>query len=279
MSDIALQAGGLLLHLNTKGGAITGFWLQQEGKTKPFALLRPRVGGTPSCFPLVPFGNRVRDNHFAFDGFDYTLKPNTSSDCHYLHGDGWQADWSVIEKSGNKLAMQFEHRSGAMGYNYQAQQIFSPFGLGWHPYFLASERTTLWAPAQKFWTEADDFLPGNVVIPPMEMDFSQPVTLPCHWMNNALQDWLGKAIIHWPEQGLALHLEADSLFRHAFIFAPRKGAPPHAGEKIEIDDGYFCFEPMSHLANAHQLEGFGGLVVLAPEESLAGSIRFRPQVL
>jgi len=152
MSDIALQAGDLLLRLNTRGGAITGFWLQQEGKGKPFALLRPRVGGTPACFPLVPFGNRVRDNRFTFDGRDYTLKPNTSSDRHYLHGDGWQADWSVIEKSGNKLAMQFEHRSGTMGYNYQARQIFSlsdekleitleiknmgahtlPFGLGWH---------------------------------------------------------------------------------------------------------------------------------------------------
>jgi len=299
MSDIALQAGSLLLHLNTKGGAITGFWLQQEGKTKPFALLRPRVDGTPSCFPLVPFGNRVRDNHFTFDGRDYTLKPNTSSDRHYLHGDGWQSDWSVIEESGNKLAMQFEHRSGAMGYNYQAQQIFSlsdekleitlaiknlgaralPFGLGWHPYFLASKCTTLWAPAQKIWTEVDDFLPGDAVTPPVDMDFSRPKTLPRHWINNGLQDWLGKAMIHWPEQGVTLHLEADSLFRHAFIFAPREGAPPHSGEKVECDDGYFCFEPMSHLANGHQLEGLGGLVVLAPEESLAGSIRFRPQVL
>jgi len=297
MSDLVLQAGSLSLHLDTKGGAITGFWQQQANQAKPFALLRPRTDGTPSCFPLVPFGNRVRDNRFTFDGRDYVLQPNTAWDRHYLHGEGWQADWSVLDRNSTRLSMQFEHRGGAMGYNYQAQQIFAlsdeqleislvvknlgtqalPFGLGWHPYFLATKRTTLWAPAQKFWTEIEDFLPGELISPPLEVDFSQPKTLPDRWVNNGLQDWIGKAIIRWPEQGIALHLDADPLFRHAFIFVPGEGAPPHGGGDIEFGEGYFCFEPMSHLANGHQLNGLGGLVVLAPGASLAGSIRLRPQ--
>jgi len=299
MADIILRSGNLSLHLDKKGGAITGFWQQRAGEKEPIALLRPMTDGTPSCFPLVPFGNRVKDNHFTFDGRTYTLQPNTEWDRHYLHGEGWQADWSVVEEKSNYLAMEFEHLGGEAGYNYQARQIFTlsddmlemrlmvkntgkhalPFGLGWHPYFLSSRQMTLWAPAQKFWSEVEDFLPGELVDFPPDVNFNAPQTLPERWVNNGLQDWIGKAIIHWPENNLALHLEADPLFRHGFIFVPGEGAPPHGGQDIEFGEGYFCFEPMSHLANGHNLENLGNLTVLSPGEEVAANMRLRPQTI
>jgi len=299
MADIILHSDNLLLHLDKKGGAITGFWQQRQGESEPVALLRPLTDGTPSCFPLVPFGNRVKDNHFTFNGQNHTLEPNTDWDRHYLHGEGWQAGWSVVEERSNHLVMEFEHRGGEVAYNYQARQTFTlsddmlevrlavknigqkalPFGLGWHPYFVASWQTTLWAPAQKFWTEAENFLPDRLADFPPDVNFSQPKTLPERWVNNGLQDWIGKAIIHWPEQNLALHLEADPLFRHAFVFVPGEGAPPHGGKDIEFGEGYFCFEPMSHLANGHNLDNLGNLTVLSPQEEVAASMRLRPQTI
>jgi len=125
MADIILRSGNLLLQLDKKGGAITGFWQQRQGESEPVALLRPLTDGTPSCFPLVPFGNRVKDNHFIFNGQNHTLEPNTDWDRHYLHGEGWQADWSVVEERSNHLVMEFEHRGGEAAYNYQARQTFT----------------------------------------------------------------------------------------------------------------------------------------------------------
>jgi len=299
MSDITLQSGSLTLHLATQGGAITGFWQQRDGGAEPIALLRPLTDGTPSCFPLVPFGNRVRDNRFRFDGRDYQLSPNTDWDRHYLHGEGWQANWSIIEQNSNRATLQFEHHGGESGYNYQARQFFAlsdkgleitliarnvgtsalPFGLGWHPYFLTPPQTTLWAPVQKFWTEIEEYLPGEAVALPDDVNFNQPAPLPDHWVNNGLQGWLGKAIIRWPQWRTQLHLDADPLFRHAFIFVPGEGAPEVAGAPTDFGSGYFCFEPMSHLANGHNLPDLGNLTVLSPGEEVSGSIRLRPQII
>jgi len=299
VTDIALYSGGLSLSLATQGGAITGFWWQRDGDRFAIPLLRPLANGTPSCFPFVPFGNRVRDNHFNFGGRDYWLIPNTDQDRHYLHGDGWQTDWSIIEHSNNRAAMQFEHHAGENGYNYRAQQIFSlsgsgleitlivknsgevslPFGLGWHPYFLTTPQMTLWAPVQKFWTEMENYLPGKAVILPDDVNFNQPAPLPQRWVNNGLQGWLGRAVIRWPEWQTELHLDADPLFRHAFLFIPGEGSPEVNETPMDFGGGYFCFEPMSHLANGHHLSGLGDLTILSAGEKISGSIRLHPQII
>jgi len=299
MSDIMLKSGNLSLYLAKKGGAITGFWQMSGTKQDSIPLLRPMTDGSPSCFPLVPFGNRVRDNQFDFAGRRYQLQPNTEWDRHYLHGEGWQADWSIMDQGRDHLTMQFEHRGGENDYNYQAWQMFSlndlgltitlkiqnsghgalPFGLGWHPYFLTPPQTTLWAPVQKFWTEIEDYLPGEPISLPDDVNFNQPASLPERWVNNGLQGWLGKAIISWPEWHTALHLDADPLFRHAFIFVPGKGAPVVSGAPTDFGSGYFCFEPMSHLANGHNLPNLGDLTVLAPGQEISGSITMRPQTI
>lgn len=86
MTIYTLSHGSLKLDVSDQGGVIEGFWRD----TTP--LLRPgkKSGVTTdaSCFPLVPFANRVSGNRFVWQGREYQLQPNVEWDAHYLHGDG-----------------------------------------------------------------------------------------------------------------------------------------------------------------------------------------------
>lgn len=299
MPVLDLKAGSLSLRVSTRGGLILGLWKEHEGARVP--LLRPAPDDTPddanalssSCYPLVPFGNRVKDNRFWFAGREYRFSPNTAWDPHYLHGEGWQSEWSVDAHEHDRITMHFAHHGGHTPYIYRTVQDFSlsgeelrltlsventgdvalPFGLGWHPYFPMTPRTTLLAPARKFWTETDGWLPGEATRIPGDLDFAKPSPLPHRWVNNGYEDWSGEATICWPERQMQLHLSADPLLRHAFIFVSDQGFDP------QFRRDYFCFEPMSHLANGHNLPGLGGFEILKPGQHLSGSIRLRPQGL
>lgn len=293
MSIIDLQDGLFSVRASTSGGILLDYSWTVDGDR--IGLLRPAPdnASAPSsaCYPLVPFGNRVRNNRFTFEGRDYRLRPNTVSDRHYLHGDGWQGEWSILSRSGNELQIGFRHRGENTPYSYDARQTIAlssegltlqmsventgadalPFGLGWHPYFPMTPQTTLFAPAQRFWTEAEGFLPGERAAVPADLDFSRPSPLPRRWANNGLEGWSGEARIVWPEKRASLRLTADAPIRHAFIFVPDTNFNP------AFRHDYFCFEPMSHLANGHNLPDLGDLKILQPGESLAGSIHLQPR--
>ncbi|AHF88667.1 aldose 1-epimerase (plasmid) [Rhizobium leguminosarum bv. trifolii WSM1689] len=270
-----------------------GFW-RDVGSART-ALLRPCLSDDvdalgSSCYPLVPFGNRVKDNKFSFEGSDYHFRPNTDWDKHYLHGEGWQADWSIGRRTPTSVELVFAHEGQGTPYEYQARQRFAldeqgltmtlavenrgqrslPFGLGWHPYFPMTPKTTLLAPARKFWTEVEGWLPGRQTEIPKELDFSSPAPLPQHWVNNGFEDWSGEALINWPERNTSLHLTADAIFKHAFVFVS------DTTFDTSFKRDYFCFEPMSHLANGHNMPDLGGLKVLKSGEAISGSIHMRP---
>ena len=67
-----------------------------------------------------------------------------------------------------------------------------------------------------------------------------------------------------------MSLSADPLFRHAFVFVSDTGFDP------AFQRDYFCFEPMSHLADGQNMPGLGDLKVLRPGETLSGSVRLTP---
>lgn len=294
MTVVDLTNGGLAARVSTKGGIVLGFWWEQDGDRIPLLREAPNEVATAlasGCYPLVPFGNRVRDNRFTFNGRDYRFEPNTDWDKHYLHGEGWQGDWIVEKSDAGLLDLSFVHvGSTATPYSYAATQRFVlqdggfeltlsvtnkgleplPFGLGWHPYFPMTPETTLLAPARKYWTEVEGWLPGEVTEIPEDVDFSAPRGLPHRWVNNGFEGWSGAAQIVWPERGTQLSLRADPIFRHAFVFVSDTSFDP------AFKRDYFCFEPMSHLANGHNLPDLGDLKVLQPGETLAGSIRLVP---
>lgn len=289
MTVISLAAGPISARISLFGGAI----LRLDMGRQP--LLRPAEDGAApldsACYPLVPFGNRVRGNRFDFDGHAYRLRPNTGWDPHYLHGEGWRSPWEVVKHSAQSLTLQHDHDGSACPYVYRCQQEIAldpqgarlslsvtntgerpmPFGLGWHPYFPLTPATTLQTETGRMWTEEPGWLPGHPIDLPATLDFRRARALPDHWVNNGFEDWSGRARIHWPERDLALTLTASPIFRTMFLFLSDQSFDP--GYRRD----FFALEPMSHLANGHNLADLGGLAVLRPGETLSGHLRLTPE--
>ena len=293
MSLHTIRQGALRAVVSTRGGALLRLLIDRDGQETP--LLRDGAESEQTgpleagCFPLVPFGNRIRGNRFEFEGRHHELAPNVEWDRHYLHGDGWLGEWRLLEQTPQSVLLGFEHARTNGPYAYTASQRFTldatgleivlgvtnqgetalPFGLGWHPYFPLDPATTLTAPAAGWWTEGEHWLPDGYGPLPAELDFSTARTLPRHWLNNGFDGWNGRAEIDWPARGLGLSLE--STCGCYFVFVSDRTFDPTYRED------FFCFEPMSHPADAHNLPERPGLVRLAPGESMSASMRLRPR--
>lgn len=278
---ITLGAGDLSLRLGCHGGVILDFRLGER------PLLRPAVdGATPgqsACFPLLPLGNRIRDNRFAFAGQSHAVTPNALPEPLHLHGTGWQADWSIAAQGPDTARLVQTYHGPDLPHRYHAEQSFTltpstlritlsitntgpeplPFGLGWHPFFPPDAIVT--APAKGFWTEGPGHLPTGRSALPDDLDFASPRPLPARWINNAFDGWTGQARLDWPDRGLSLRLNADPLFDCYQLYRPAQGL-------------FFAFEPMSHLPDALSMPDLAGLRPLAPGESLAGGISLSPQI-
>ena len=186
VSVFTLENEWLGLQASTDGAAIWRFFAK-AGRDEVPLMLAPegavvRHAEQSACFPLVPFGNRVRDNRFMFEGAAHALAPNTTWDKHYLHGDGWTSEWRLAERTGARARLVMRHVGAGTPYTYDAAQTFTldrstlaislevvnrgatalPFGLGWHPYFPLTAGTTLRAPASSFWLEGADWLPTQL---------------------------------------------------------------------------------------------------------------------
>lgn len=288
MADIEIAGDHLRCVLSTQGGSIWRLEVDRGDGRQP--LLRPPPEGPDrdplkaGCFPLVPFGNRVEGNRFLFDGRESILAPNTSWDPHYLHGDGWLGDWTVEDRGDTEASLSFEFQGEP--YRYRATQRFEcegtsfkavlgltnlgerpmPFGLGWHPYFPLTPATRLEAPATAYWTEKAGWLPDVRMSVPEALDFNRPKTLPRRWVNNGFEGWDGAASIIWPERHLRLGIETTPALSRYLLFVSDTTFDP------DYREDFFCFEPMSHSANGHNLPDFGGLTVLAPGQGMAISM-------
>ena len=289
--DIAIANEKLGLVVTTAGGSVWRFFARRGGIEVPiFRDLASDAARGPlsaGCFPLVPFGNRVRDNRFTFEGEDYRLKPNTDRDPHYLHGDGWTSAWTVLEAGTTAIRLGLDHEANGTPYVFACDQSFVldgptltmrlsvenrgavalPFGLGWHPYFSLTPGTVLTARTAACWDEDDQWLPTVRRPVAGDLDFSDGAPLPRRWVNTPFEGWDGQAAIRWPEHDLAVVIEADPLFDRSLVFVSDPGFDP------DYAYDFFCFEPMSHGIDGHNAPDGAGLRRLAPGEALVGSVR------
>ncbi|MDL2407189.1 aldose 1-epimerase [Rhizobium calliandrae] len=293
---VELKSSSLTARLSTRGGIVLGLWWERDGMRAPLLREAPSDDADAhscGCYPLVPFGNRVKGNRFTFRGKDYAFEPNTPWDPHYVHGEGWQSEWAVLSQYGNEAEFSFSHEGRGTPYAYEARQRFIiyddrfdinlqvrnlgpealPFGLGWHPYFPMTPTTTLNAPAKRYWTEVEGWLAGEAADIPSDLDFATARVLPHRWINNGFEGWNGFAEIAWPEHRMRLRLTADERLRHYFIFVSDNGFDP------DFRRDYFCFEPMSHLANGHNLPDLGNLTILEPGERMTVSLQLHPEAI
>lgn len=289
MNVITLRADGFGLQLAPEaGGMVTRYWLERGSAV--WEWLRPasdaavnrRDGYGAAAFPLVPFSNRIRGGRFRFDARDVALPLNRPPERHAIHGQGWQAVWTPREVSATTALLEFHHAPDAWPWAYRATQRFAlsptgltvelalhnesdtpmPAGLGWHPYFLRTPRTTLTAPVERMWLTDAEMLPTELAPSPVTARLSGGVTIDSIPLDNGFTGWSGRAVIDWPELGARLVMTADPPLDFLTVFIP-----PILP--------FFCVEPVSHATDAVNLTGPAAEVgrrQLAPGATLRASI-------
>lgn len=287
MTQSQLRAGGLELAVDAaRGGSIMAF--RDDG----FDLMRPWDGVSEdprafASFPLVPFSGRVGRARFRFAERVRHLAPNFPPEPHAIHGDGWTSAWTVAGSQPSMLELELLHDSPDATYRYRAVQVFRlqadrlelelavtnrageamPFGIGHHPYFAGRNEALLSAEVGGVWLPDDANLPHRLEPVPVSWGFRlrRPVTELV--LDHNFRDWPGLARIDWPAAGRALAIEAEAPLRHLVVFVPP-------------GQDFFCVEPVSHVGDGFNLMDAGvagtGVQVLAPGETLRGTVRFRP---
>src|SRR5271163_313021 len=132
-----------------------------------------------SCFPLVPFANRIACGEFRWQDRTIELRPNFGDEPHPLDGWGWQSAWRVAEKNNAHAVLILDHEAGEWPWAYRAELNFSlgaaglhtallltnrgpgpmPASLGFHPYFPKHGRTRFTAAVDGMWLTDETRVP------------------------------------------------------------------------------------------------------------------------
>lgn len=279
--DVAPQAGG----------ALAGFWWERDGRRidwlRPASATDVARGAVDAmaCFPLVPWGNRIRDGRFQFCGRE-VAQPGGGT--HALHGHGWRRPWQVIDRTAERVELDYVHEPDEWPWRYRACQTVAlargavsltlevvnlsdevmPAGLGFHPYFPSTANAAVQAAARSVWLTDADKLPRECVPVPASWDFTAGRRLAELELDNVFAGWNGKALISWPERAHRLVIEGDwPMLSFLAVYQP-----PSCD--------WFCVEPMSHCPDAINLARDGaadtGLRVLAPGARRGATMTLRP---
>jgi aldose 1-epimerase len=199
-----------------------------------------------------------------------------------LHGQGWQAVWTVERLGPDSAELAFVHEPGEWPWAYEARQTFSldeagfdlglsctnlsgdpmPCGLGQHPFFHCTPATRLDTGVQSVWTIDEHVLPVEQVTATGPFDLEDRLVC-AQGLDHGFGGWSGRAAIsdpHWP-----FRLEMSSSQAGFFqLYSPASG-------------GLFVAEPVTH-ANAAMNEPEErwaelGLRVLEPGETMSLAMR------
>jgi aldose 1-epimerase len=211
--------------------------------------------GQLACFPLVPWSNRIAPEGFTFEGRQVRPVPNRAGEPCPIHGHGWQQAWQVDQQSATHVALSMEHRDDAT-FSYHAQLVYRVAEAALQVDMTVMNNGPVPMP---FGLGLHPWMPrtDDVVL-----RTSSVFPLPASSIDQAFAGWNGAAQIRWPGKDVTLDIGAD--MDYYILYAPAGGA-------------FFCFEPVDHMINAHNLPGgpaANGLTVLAPGQSLARRVTF-----
>jgi aldose 1-epimerase len=227
-----------------------------------------------SCFPLVPYGGRLREGKFEFENRGYQYPLNALPERHSSHGDGWTRPWLLSELGRRSATMSLE-ADGSAPFQYRCDQSVSiignrvsiallvrnlsahriPVGLGLHPYFANRNEARIKADLPTRWRWDKEMMPVSREPNPDALAFLREgqqvneLAVSAEYTN-----WNGKATIEWPARNLLVELETSPPLAHVVMWMP-------SGES------FFCFEPMSHATDALNMESSSnpeGYFVLEP---------------
>ena len=244
-APLILRAGLLEVQLLPGiGGAIARFDRIAGERWQP--LLR---GSAPdvthptdaSCFPLVPYVNRIRGGRFTVDGRTVTIAPNMPPDPSPMHGQGWLGAWQVAEAADDYATLTFHHPAGEWPWEWEATQRFRldadglsleltcrnlsadrmPCGLGFHPYYPCDDRTILETDVASAWTIDDKVLPVANVPAAGRYDLKQRHVCG-QSLDNGFDGWSGSATITWPDEAASVRLTSPDAGRFQ-VYSPPTG--------------------------------------------------------
>jgi aldose 1-epimerase len=283
---IGLSAGNLRIELSPRiGGAISAFKWTAGGSARPIL----RECHTPlenvleaSCFPLVPFVNRIRSGEFHFRDRTIRLRPNMPGDPSPLHGQGWLNPWETQECSETSATLTYRHDAGEWPWDYQARQQFvldetrltltlncrnmsdepMPCGLGQHPYFPCGPETKLDTGVRDAWTIDENVLPVDKVAAEGRYDLKDRLICGQN-LDNGFSGWNGHARMSDPDWPFEIHLTSSEA-RFFQVYSPPEG-------------GIFVAEPVTHTNAALNAPASEwpelGMRVLGPGEEMSLTMR------
>jgi aldose 1-epimerase len=279
--EVVPELGGIIARY---AGSLAGRQMDWMRPAAPNDLAR-RDPEAASCFPLVPFSNRVRDGRFVFDGIEANIAPLPG--LHAEHGHGWRRPWSIDSRGNDRLSIVLELRDAGWPFPYDARQTFRlskrglsveltltnrstrdmPAGIGLHPYFPRTPLCRLTACVDSMWQTDAEVMPTRLARPPEHADPNDGIALDRVSLDNCFTGWSGEATIEWPERAASLRMAADEPLRHLVLYTP-PGEP------------YFCAEPVSHCTDAFNLAASGrtdtGTIRLAPGRTMSATVTFEP---
>lgn len=273
-----------------RGAGMSAYGVRLGDRCEPlFRPLRDPASQNPFDLALnllVPWSNRISGGGFSHRGRFHPLAPNLAGEPYPIHGNGFSSPWRVETRRDNEASLVLESE-GPGPFRYNARVVYRleggalevslscesraaaplPYGLGLHPWLPRSPATLLKAASKAVILEDRRRLPaGERPIAEMtDWDFRTARPLPQDWINNAFVGWDGVAEISWPERGVGVEITATSRLGTFLLYSP--------GAKAD----FFCFEPVSHPVDAHNVGG-DGLVELAPGDSLVIGCRFTPKI-
>jgi aldose 1-epimerase len=290
---VAISAGDLYAEIvPSLGAGLARFDLTCGGKRQPIFRPWPERGSDDpnslAAYVLVPWSNRISGGGFEVGGKFHQLEPNFPPEPFPIHGNGWTSEWTLVESGRDRAVFEFAS-DGPGPFCYLARLSYGltsealtlqlevtnraettfPYGFGFHPWLPRTPDTRVQAHAETIWLEDDYHLPTRKIPvterPDWNFDSVRP--LPNSWINNGFDGWDGRAHIKWPSRNLSLAIDASERLGTYLLYSPSREAT------------FFCFEPVSHVVDAHNLLGgpaANGLVFLATNETAEISCRFSP---
>ncbi len=286
---IILENAQLRLVVNPEvGGSVVRFDALTE--LGDVALMRPgcsseRDPNQLAMYPLVPWSNRIAKGGFEWGGQHYPLMANLAGEPFPIHGDGWQRSWHVVSQSGHTLHLELNSNQQPP-FDYHAELHYrlvnhclevalsvthlgdkpAPYGIGLHPWFPRTADVRITAMAEGVWEVDKAQLPSEwrrlAANNPWNFSNAQALSEPL--IDNLFTGWNGQAQLEWPESGVVLSINTVPAMSRYLVFSPNAHAD------------FFCFEPVSHVVDAHHgASPIGqGLVELATGQVTSMTCRF-----
>lgn len=237
-----------------------------------------------SCFPLVPYGGRLREGRFRFGGKEHRYALNAAPERHSSHGEGWTRSWDLMHLDRRTAVMRLRVDDSAP-LQYECTQSISvnskrvrivlssrnasarpiPMGLGLHPYFANREQATLAATLPVQWRWDNELMPIAKETNALAEALARGRKVTGLPVTAEYAGWDGRALIEWQAAGVRLELTTTPRLGHVVMWLPE-------------GESFFCFEPICHATDA--LNEYPGatpgedFVILEPGETMSQCFDF-----